>query len=174
MRIIRGCGERAQHRIATVTVTTTTTRGRERAGERVVLYSDTSLRIILWMVRDVLCREFRLRFPDLLRFAMADSILTYCRWIPARLRPAYSRSYFYGRCTRSSAFTSHRNICISDIRREREISGAVAARRCFWKISRDLRKLMLQVVNNNWCEYAVTASIMDITRRRCAQTTIFH
>lgn len=47
----------------------------------------------------VLCGNSGYRhLPDLLRFAVADSILTYCRWHPstiARARWPYYRSYFY-------------------------------------------------------------------------------
>jgi len=63
------------------------------------------------------------------------------------------------------AFMSRRDICISGI-----AAGEKSRRRRLWKIRaipRELRKLMLRVVNNNWCDYdAVAASIMDITRRR--------
>jgi len=52
--------------------------------ERDILYSDMSPRVANGL-GNVLCGNSGYRhIPDLLRFAMADSILTYCRWIPTR------------------------------------------------------------------------------------------
>lgn len=71
----------------------------QRRQERDVLYSDTSLSVLRIAWGCVLCGNSGYRhLPDLLRFAVADSILTYCRWHTSTIARAhwpYYRSYFY-------------------------------------------------------------------------------